>query len=907
MAQKPPDLDNSGSVVRPPDLDSNGNPLQMTFAIVNGVRVPLGSDEADFGVGGPTESDTEPLIKLSNPEDQALISQPPQVKNQSEEPPFNIPEPSAILDRLTRPLVDFTPQMRSAMEEYQQEHPILGGALNFGADMLTGQSSPLSLGLGVLGAGESVASKLGADQLAKVLKIPSRVAGGGMIWHGLGQVGDSETTGGKIGGGIEAVLGGLALKGPKVNLGRSPIASKVASEGDVFDTSTRQLERPMSVPDPRVGLPEFNTAQFGLDLADDNLPYPLNVVPNRVRPPSTNAIVFDALLPEKLKLNERGAATPKNIRMGETLGESVTPQLAREISITPDAKKWYEGIAGKFIKETLGEVKLPDLKNRKRPLKALDELHDALIDASSSREMTEELYKDERSKRFAAYDQPKPQGRKGLYVGLSRLKGELPKDAFSPIEMNPDSARALYNEINRRTDLSTPDRIHASTGLGKILGDYKSGEAPARYEIDAIRKVFGDAVADQLMELHSDIPITVQALSEAANLSKSMMSSMDASAPFRQGLGLVHTREFWNNYRKMYTYIGKESYNITMDSILNDPLYNSLKKAGLHITKIGELGNMEEQFSSKLAGKIPGIPASERMYTGFLNKTRFDVTKRLMQEAEKAGLKPFIKNSAGELVPTKLGKEITQYVNNATGRGSLGRFEKNAVELNSLFFSPRLISSRLTMLNPAYYIKSDPFVRKQALKSLFAMATAGKIVEELGKAAGGTVETSDPTNSDYHKVRIGNTRIDSYGGHQQYITAASRLLAGAANSSLGNKDGMNLKTAASRTFGLGGRFPSTAENKLSPLVKFADDILFGRPATDNAKNGNVILNTLQIPHSAETARIANLFTPMILQDLQDLIKEDPSLFPLSFLSSQGMGVQTYEPEISNNGFRQLSR
>lgn len=843
--QKPPDLDENLNPIKPPDLDASGSPM-MNFATVN-------NEPIDVGDTGPLNIDYSP----------------------GEEP---LPEHPAIgmFEKMLQPIVDVSPETRQHMAEFEQVHPYLGKFGRTALDFVLGESSPLSLGLGALGAGESVAAKAGMEGLSSALKIPSRAAGAGMMYHGLSKVGDEDTLGGKIGGGLEAALGGLAVRGPRagrVNLERPPTPEMIKPELEA------PISQPLSEPSVPPSLePELSPIDRVLQRMHDAIPVD----------PKTGMKIYN---PEGM------------------IPDEINPKLVREAPTSINDLKFFE----KFVKEESGEAKFPDLKGgtlgtKGHPLRALDELHDALIDASTVRNEQQQLYKGERSKRFAKVEEVTTQGKKGMYERLSKLKGELPKAQFEPVDMNPDSARALYNEINR-SSLSTPEKIRASTGLGKVLGDYGNGEVPQRNEIEMMRKVFGDPVADQLMELHSGIPITKQALNEVMNLSKSMMSSLDASAPFRQGLGLIHTREFWQNYAKMYTYLGRGAYDAAMMAIHEDPMFPGLEKAGLQITEIGsELGKREEQFASRLAEKIPGIPASERMYTGFLNKTRFDISKRLMEEAERAGLKPFVKNSAGELVPTKLGREITKYVNTATGRGSLGRLEKNAVELNSLLFSPRLISSRLTMLNPAYYIKADPFVRKQALKSLFAMATAGKIVEELGKAAGGTVETADKTSSDYHKVRIGNTRIDPYGGFQQYIVAANRLLAGAANSTLGNKDGMNLRTAASRTLGVGGRYPSMTENKLSPVAKFVDDMIFARPAEDTGSGS--AMDVMNIPHRAIDAKIVNLFTPMMLQDLADLMKEDPRLIPLGILSSQGMGVQTYQPSSSQQnktGFRELVR
>src|SRR5690606_34947056 len=63
--------------------------------------------------------------------------------------------------------------------------------------------------------------------------------------------------------------------------------------------------------------------------------------------------------------------------------------------------------------------------------------------------------------------------------------------------------------------------------------------------------------------------------------------------------------------------------------------------------------------------------------------------------------------------PLARGKEPTQaergalanYVNAATGRGSLGKFQQSATLLNTVFFAPRWVVSRFQMLaaQPLWY------------------------------------------------------------------------------------------------------------------------------------------------------------------------------------------------------------
>jgi hypothetical protein len=182
----------------------------------------------------------------------------------------------------------------------------------------------------------------------------------------------------------------------------------------------------------------------------------------------------------------------------------------------------------------------------------------------------------------------------------------------------------------------------------------------------------------------------------------------------------------------------------------------------------------EKLIGSRILENVPGVRASNRAYVGFLNKLRQDTFHSLVTSAKAMG-----RDIDTDQVLTK---QIADFVNNATGRGSLGNWEKNAELLNNTFFSPRLIASRLQMMNPKNYLTTDPFVRKEYWKSLGAITAAGNTF--LGLAAlGGATVSLDSNSADFGKAKIGNTRFDPWGGFQQYAVLASRLAQGKYTSS----------------------------------------------------------------------------------------------------------------------------
>jgi hypothetical protein len=276
---------------------------------------------------------------------------------------------------------------------------------------------------------------------------------------------------------------------------------------------------------------------------------------------------------------------------------------------------------------------------------------------------------------------------------------------------------------------------------------------------------------------------------------------------------------------------------------------------------------------SSWAEKIPvigaGVKASGRAYIGFLNKLRFDVFADLVNKADALGLDPR-KNR-------DLTKALADFINNATGRGTLPTgLQRSAVALNSVFFSPRLLFSRLNLLNPLFYIKQEPFVRKEALKSLFSFVGAGLTVLTLSKMMGADVG-DEPRSSDFGKVKIGNTRFDVWGGFQPLVRVAAQIISGKYISSTTGKE---------MTLGEGYK-PMTradivqrfAEGKLAPVPSFVVSLLKQQDSTGEPVN---------IPKE-----IGQRFVPMVLQDTYDLAQESPELIPASVLSIFGVGVQTY--------------
>ncbi|HWY35957.1 MAG TPA: hypothetical protein VNX68_15040, partial [Nitrosopumilaceae archaeon] len=605
-----------------------------------------------------------------------------------------------------------------------------------------------------------------------------------------------------------------------------------------------------------------------------------------------------------------GGYSPEFQELLQTYQESrgrpaTTEDFLSRTGVKHESPKKGEGDSSSINKSDGEGANSPDEPIRKQPApevnrertrriatEAITKLTDAIRSAKPIREDQEAVYSQEKSNRIQAAMKFKGQGESGFYKQLGELKGAYPKLSFQSIrnELNQKEVNALFNMITDSSRISPFEKISAQTGLAKLLGGY-GGVVPQRSELKLLSEVFGPKLGD-VIEMHGGLGLVGgKYIKEVVNIPKSLMSSVDYSAPLRQGLPLIYTKQFWTSFKDMFKQFNSEkAFQAVQDSIMDRPGYLIGRKAGLKLTN-DRLDEREEAFMSHFVEKafdvpklIPGIGkyipnpirASERAYVGFLNKLRADVFDDLVSKARNM-------SKDGRLDRAQL-VSIAKFVNVSTGRGGMGKLDRVAPELNTVFFSPRLIASRLTMLNPNYYVKLDPRVRLEALKALLSVAGAGLVTGALGYALGGEI-SGNPVNADFGKVKFGQTRMDPYAGFQQYIVAASRLITGKEQSSTSGKT-WDLNNPGWR----GTTRKDVVENftraKLSPVMGLGWDMLKGTDFQGQPLN--------------ISKEVGNVFMPMYLGDMIDLYKSNPELLPLGLPAAFGMGMQTYQQPVKKS-------
>lgn len=377
-------------------------------------------------------------------------------------------------------------------------------------------------------------------------------------------------------------------------------------------------------------------------------------------------------------------------------------------------------------------------------------------------------------------------------------------------------------------------------------------------------------------------------LIDIANVPRTLMSSMDFSAPLRQALVATVSHPIMASKAGLEMFkqsISQKRFDRWFHEVKEDPQYPISQQSGLYIADPHDprLTAKEEMFMNNISEKIPVVgglvKGSERAYVGYLNKMRWDLFTRFSEFYQSQGRT--FENSP------ELYKGLASYVNNSTGRGKIGALESAAPILNSVFFSPRLIASRLNFLNPVYYAKLPKEVRILAIKDVAKFVGLGMTVLALASLNGAEVE-GDPRSSDFGKIKIGNTRWDIWGGYQQYIRVFAQLMSGEKKLASGEMKKLNGEGAFGETrMDLIGNF---VRGKLAPVPSIAVDYLKGRTIVGE-------------PFSLKNEAIQHL-SPLTFQDISEAVKDRgiSAIFTVGIPSTFGVGVQTYKPK---NGLNEI--
>lgn len=692
-------------------------------------------------------------------------------------------------------------------------------------NVVSSLTSPLELGMAAATGGASFAAKKGLTSAAKGLSAVGAGLSGLESAHGVGEVvgGAREGNLARVGMGLVEGVGGLAgvkqnygtyNPKPSINLAPNPSPRAVSRPAEIV---------PEKIPEP-ISEPIPEQSNLDLDTIDSTV---------------------DSMVDEALA-NQPKPQSPKS--------ESGKPKLKMRINretntLEPD----FDDPATFAVIEAATNNKSVPESHRVDP--------DSEIEIPSLEEVT-------------ALDKAQAEAM------ANAIQPDLIRPAFKPTD---EFAPTTPGPASRGNELATARQgmLNVQDFNPTTLGPFDKGKSiqlgrASQGELSDFRQPSPDVMIPGGRQIEA---VPMSKTQQWLGLPRAIQSAWDLSFPLRQGLGLIHTKGWWKAWPDMMKSFGDEgAYKGVMDSIAERPNFRGkvikrkdgspqlgldgkplveeslAQKAGLAITDM--VSNREEAFASDIANKIPGIRASNRAYTAFANKLRADTFDNL------------IKNNPEARTNIVLAKQLANYVNNASGRGNLGVFEDSAQTLNNALFSPRLMASRLQMVNPKNYFGVSKPVRQQYVKSLLALGGTWGTMAGLAKGAGAEV-SMDMESSDFGKIKIGNTRLDPAGGFQQYIVLATRL------AKMMNSDRYTGKAFAPTP---GSDIWNFVENKFAPNAK----MIAGPMLADKHRPFEVGDQALR------------MFTPIFIQDLSEILQQDASKAWTLAPGIVGIGSNTYE-------------
>jgi len=287
---------------------------------------------------------------------------------------------------------------------------------------------------------------------------------------------------------------------------------------------------------------------------------------------------------------------------------------------------------------------------------------------------------------------------------------------------------------------------------------------------------------------------------DAANLIRSNLASFDLSYLRQQALLIPANpvpfgQSFYDSVRALWS--AKYAEDL-MQSIFNDPLFAIYDRIGADFLrpltgKVAGQWEAAEDFMilSRVTGEtrprpfqwvaeqLPWIRISARAHVIGTNSMNWRIwkgyAKELMKMNEDIASGVIMLTPGEALSIEKSLKSSASMLADMSGRGPLGPLKAMSPALNGFFFSLRLNIGRL--IAPRHLFSADRFTRRKAWKNFAAaIGTYGSFIL-AGQQMGLWDVERDPRSADFMKIILaGRTRVDIWGGMQQFVVLYGRLL-----------------------------------------------------------------------------------------------------------------------------------
>jgi hypothetical protein len=455
------------------------------------------------------------------------------------------------------------------------------------------------------------------------------------------------------------------------------------------------------------------------------------------------------------------------------------------------------------------------------------------------------------------------------------LAGKLPVKTFEHEYTSPDELFAWRQHIREAADASGYDPTRADEAFWRMMG----GEPPGKADIQLLRRIFG--FDTQGAKSPSWVKKAIDEAVSVFNLPRAIQAAADFSAPLRQGILLIgHPKEWGGNFKPMFKAFFSDEYaRAVQEEMLNGKNADLLRRHRVQITELSgtaKLSAREEAFATRWASKIPLVRRSEQAFVTYLNKLRHDVFMNNYATFQRMGME------GDELAMHA--DELSRMVNIFSGRGELNAIGEWLPALNTVFFSPRLLLSRVQA--PMMLASKSKHVRRLALRDFGAFMATGLGTLGMAKLAAEAFEDAtgrkapfsiemDPRSTDFAKMKMGPTRLDFWGGYQPLVRYAAQIATRQRKTGGGDIIDADVMTSM-------GRF---LQSKLSPGAGFVADVLRGETFLGEEISAD--------PESIKS-QAYNRLTPLFLQDMVDAIREGDMLSPiLAAPAAFGASSMTY--------------
>lgn len=469
----------------------------------------------------------------------------------------------------------------------------------------------------------------------------------------------------------------------------------------------------------------------------------------------------------------------------------------------------------------------------------------------------------------------------------------VPKQVFTRDATRRKALLAEESEITRRIadkDYSEKERREPPKYTPETYAIQKRlSEVKQQYESDKYRATRG--VTGKIADTAAGF----------GNIPKTALSMGDVSALLRQGgVGFIqHPILSTKAAGSMLKSFREHGFVNVMSAIKAHPEYETLKRAGVEFTGIdkdnpklstheeGYLGSSAIDTLAKGKYNIPGKAVklvkdvSERTFVSFLDAQRMNIGAHQIEALRGMGLTPTELQAAL--------KSQAKYINIITGRGNLGNKGNQAAPLlNMAMFSPRLLASRVQLLNkmvnPGSWARLPKGARKLQMIDNAKFMVGTLSVLGLAKAAGADVNL-DPDDADFLKIKVGDTRYDTLTGLQQPLRFFLRMLD--ATTGIGfDADKKRIVRHSGDNYSGDTKsdiFLDFARSKAAPVAGYGWDYLEGK-------------NRLSGKKFEAGADALKTVLPLPYQDFSEAIKKDGALRGTieTLPALLGVGVQTYE-------------